>query len=345
MSTSAPALQAPTNPHNVTVKHTELYLPDGDLVISCPTKQSGSRMLFRVDRIFLSRHSAIFKDMFSLPPRPDGGVEQYDGAPFVCIPDEAEDMASFLEVQPIESYGVLKLATKYPVDSLSSLIIHHLRTEWPQNLKEWDLLQADIGQASFPPHITGISDKFPEPASLVRLVNDCNCPKSLLIPAFYTFSIVDYRTRREDAQNNGFARFSIASRWSLLEKEELLQLARGRAELADIIEDDLMFMLEDGTIEKSPPHCPYNRYWRPNRDMELDCPFEDVLIEYKESRGTPSVKNPDPLAILYDYVKFCDKYMECRQCATTAKRSFTEYREGIWNKLPALFGLDTEEGN
>ena len=76
-------------------RHPSLYLEDGDIVISATSKARTYTEFYRVDKVFLGRHSPIFNDMFLV-----GGSgaydEQYDGIPRVHLTDDAEDLAGFL---------------------------------------------------------------------------------------------------------------------------------------------------------------------------------------------------------------------------------------------------------
>lgn len=74
-------------------KHGLLYFTDGDIVLlSLPKDRVVTA--FRVDKVFLSRHSPVFKDMFSLPSLEE--VEKYDGTPLVRLQDMSERLVSFL---------------------------------------------------------------------------------------------------------------------------------------------------------------------------------------------------------------------------------------------------------
>ena len=73
-------------------RHPTLYFPDGDLVISATSRDKAFIQLYRVDKVFLARHSPVFKDMLFLGDG-DSHNEQYDGAPKVHFLDDAKDVA------------------------------------------------------------------------------------------------------------------------------------------------------------------------------------------------------------------------------------------------------------
>ncbi|KAI0791169.1 hypothetical protein C8Q75DRAFT_61827 [Abortiporus biennis] len=102
---------------------------------------------FRVDSIFLSRHSPVFKDMFSIPRPP--ALETFDGAPLVRLSDSANDVEKLLNaLSNPESFaysrynprtpslvtGILLLAKKYQMDSIRTLILRNIEHDWPYNL-------------------------------------------------------------------------------------------------------------------------------------------------------------------------------------------------------------------
>ena len=78
-------------------RHESLYFDDGDIVLTTPIASRLERksMVFRVDKVFLARHSRVFKDMFSFTPGQDLR-DIYDGVPRVDLADDAESMQGLL---------------------------------------------------------------------------------------------------------------------------------------------------------------------------------------------------------------------------------------------------------
>lgn len=76
-------------------RNSALYFVDGDIVVTAASKNKSYTEFYRVDRVFLARHSTIFKDMFVVG-KSDLQMERYDGIPKVHLPDDAEDVAGFL---------------------------------------------------------------------------------------------------------------------------------------------------------------------------------------------------------------------------------------------------------
>ena len=75
-------------------RHDTLYFEDGDIVLSAKDGTDG-RVVFRVDKVILSRHSQVFADMFRLPCAP-GVNEEYEGAPLVALDDPGDAVEELL---------------------------------------------------------------------------------------------------------------------------------------------------------------------------------------------------------------------------------------------------------
>jgi hypothetical protein len=69
----------------------ELWLNGGDLII-----QAGNT-LFKVFSAILAIASPVFRDMLSVPQPADGAAENFEGLPFVRLPDTAFDVTQFLK--------------------------------------------------------------------------------------------------------------------------------------------------------------------------------------------------------------------------------------------------------
>ena len=84
--------EKPADKDKEKTRHPTLYFPDGDIVISATSAKDKNRIIFfRLDEIYLSRHSSVFKDMLSLPSDASTNAH-YDGVPHVHLPDSAEDL-------------------------------------------------------------------------------------------------------------------------------------------------------------------------------------------------------------------------------------------------------------
>ncbi|KAF7295799.1 hypothetical protein HMN09_01122800 [Mycena chlorophos] len=109
-----------------------LWFDDGTLVVRAQTT------LFKVHRSVLSARSSVFHDMLAFP-QDNGGLETFEGCPIVALPDEAQEVQSFLLAIYDSSYfmpppqpfdilsllGILRLAHKYDVEYLFKRALSH----------------------------------------------------------------------------------------------------------------------------------------------------------------------------------------------------------------------------
>ncbi|KAJ6580537.1 hypothetical protein DFH09DRAFT_1309863 [Mycena vulgaris] len=121
----------------------ELWFKDGTLVLGV------ERSIFRVYGGLLAEKSPVFHDMLEFP-QPDD-AEVFDGCPVVHLPDNEHDMKCFLRALfdfefflpfPEETtldtlIGVIRISTKYQVDSLRKRALKHLSSSFPPTLAEY----------------------------------------------------------------------------------------------------------------------------------------------------------------------------------------------------------------
>lgn len=203
----------PTQSPSLT-RHHDLWFIDGSVVL-----QTGNA-IFRVHKSQLSRHSPFFRDLFSLPQPTQVDVtastssqnspvlriepsDEIEGCPVVRLHDSSEDVANLLTAlydgpafgnnDPVDFRvvsGILRLATKYLVDSLRSKAIGHLSEAWPSTLKGWDARE-DAARASELQNGLGANGIYPSPISVINLAREVDAP-SLLPSAFYDLSRYHY---------------------------------------------------------------------------------------------------------------------------------------------------------
>ncbi|KAF8142000.1 hypothetical protein EV363DRAFT_41413 [Boletus edulis] len=180
------------------VRHPDLWFSDGSIVLQA------ENTLFRVHKSLLARHSGFFHDLFTLPqPEVDtkllsvqssGDIE---GCPVLRLHDAPEDVANLLTAlvdgpsfgnnDPADFQvvsGVLRLSTKYVVDSLREKALDHLSIAWPTTLKGWDTRE-DMSR-SFELQ-AGSESIYPSPIAVINLAREVNAT-SLLPSAFYDLS-------------------------------------------------------------------------------------------------------------------------------------------------------------
>ncbi|KIY46518.1 hypothetical protein FISHEDRAFT_75541 [Fistulina hepatica ATCC 64428] len=127
----------------------DVWLSDGNVIICAAGPSSGSdcdtRVLFKVHRSILSRHSAVLHDMFGLPLT-YSAEEAYEGVPLVYMHDDPVDVQNLIHAlynhesflpppagsPSIETiFSVLRISTKYVVTFLRKRAILHLSDFFP----------------------------------------------------------------------------------------------------------------------------------------------------------------------------------------------------------------------
>ncbi|KAI0045721.1 hypothetical protein FA95DRAFT_1560919 [Auriscalpium vulgare] len=203
------------------VRHPDLWFTDGSVVLQAES------MLFRVHMSQLSRRSVIFHDMFSLP-QPEvvtthatRAPETYDGCPLLLLYDTSDDLANLLIAiydgptfgkNDYEDFavvsGILRLSTKYVMDSLRSKALEHLSEAWPATLPGWDARE-DRARSYEYECPTDNSYLYPSPIAVINLAREINAP-ALFISAFYDLSRYTYAQIFE-LSDDASARFRPAS--------------------------------------------------------------------------------------------------------------------------------------
>ncbi|KIP07176.1 hypothetical protein PHLGIDRAFT_46105, partial [Phlebiopsis gigantea 11061_1 CR5-6] len=189
------------------VQHPTFYLPLGDLIVQSAADAEGTSTLFRVSKSLLAFNSPVFADMFALPTT--STQDLYDGAPLVQVTDTAEELAALFSALydpsslclprfdpdiPIRLAGVMRLASKYSIDTIRNRIVDIMNDNWPQTYEQWQIFQAEISAIkAVHKENNGLVDgrsfeeRIPEPAAAIRFARDFNIP-SILPFAFYTLA-------------------------------------------------------------------------------------------------------------------------------------------------------------
>lgn len=238
-------------------RHPSLYFPDGDIALSAKTA-AGVTQIFRVDRIFLSRHSEVFRDMFAVSSDKSSGAETYDGVPLVVMPreDVAEDVHTLLDVIyniecalsflfchkathplastlhrmlasplradiPLATLGLVKIARKYLVKGIETAVVRHIKSEWPSTLDEWDARSLELRK-----HPATSERSHPEPVSAIKFALAHGLQDTILRPAFYQLSITPIDTQSHDDTSPEHP--TLRARWDMFSAEEVLLFMKGR---------------------------------------------------------------------------------------------------------------------
>ncbi|KAJ7442720.1 hypothetical protein B0H11DRAFT_2093652 [Mycena galericulata] len=133
----------------------EMWFKDGTLVLVAGRSQ------FRVYGGLLAKKSPVFDDMLAVPQPLD--AEAIDGCPMVRLQDDEEDLLHFLRAlfdyelfQPPPNKtsfdtlaGIIRLSTKYQVDSLRTRALRHLSSSFPSTAAEY---RDNVSEAWTIPH-------------------------------------------------------------------------------------------------------------------------------------------------------------------------------------------------
>ncbi|KII94921.1 hypothetical protein PLICRDRAFT_67581, partial [Plicaturopsis crispa FD-325 SS-3] len=222
--------------------HPSLYHEDGNIIISA-FALDGTLCLFRIHKSMLEYQSETFAAMLSLPM---ASQEFYDGAPFVHLPDNAEDLVSLLQIfyhqtalpqkrlnpsTPFLVRGPLALTTKYNMDGMRNCIVDLIKSDWPASLTQWDRLETEIDSLcsehseKYDGKIDGLylDDILPEPVSAIRLAMDFNIT-NILPAAYYHLSRIDIDSDWTTSRQTALMDDQRTARWKLLRAEDLLHL-------------------------------------------------------------------------------------------------------------------------
>ncbi|TCD68725.1 hypothetical protein EIP91_010009 [Steccherinum ochraceum] len=132
------------NPSATTYERGDHWFEDGNVVL---VTQSTA---FRVHRGVLTKHSDVFKDMFTVPQ--PANVEMMEGCPVVHLTDTKEDLGRLLTLLfglPYSSIGfqrrprfilvstMLRLGTKYQIEVLRTDALRRLQNVFPSKLEKF----------------------------------------------------------------------------------------------------------------------------------------------------------------------------------------------------------------
>ncbi|CAL1715630.1 unnamed protein product [Somion occarium] len=207
---SLPGSDSSDHDEPIDMRHNDLWFSDGSVVLRA------EQTLFRVHMSQLSRHSLLFRDMFTLPQpstasepspsaihSPQTDLGYIEGCPVIHLHDKAEDLANLL----IALYdgptfgnndrsdfrvvsGILRLSAKYIIDSLRAKALAHLSEAWPSTLKAWDLRE-DLARVYELETGTPRGFRYPSPIVVINLAREIDA-LSLLPSAFYDLSRYSY---------------------------------------------------------------------------------------------------------------------------------------------------------
>ncbi|KAI0341740.1 hypothetical protein BDW22DRAFT_1331839 [Trametopsis cervina] len=350
-------------------RHPTVYFPDGDIVLCANLKASDGLRVFRVDRVYLTRNSPVFRDMLSLssPPAHGHHPEVYDGVSVVRLPDDADDLGNLLGLlyntmtaalqrldpnNALRVIGLLRLTAKYQMESIHTALLRCIQSDWPSTLHDWDRLQIEVEHArerlqhsncmitdDDESAQTYLDDTFPEPASAILLATTFSCP-SILPAAFYQLAVTEasadwdeYRSSEAEPDTE-FEHQTVLSRGGRTARWTLLDqtnLLRYIRGRARL--DEWLPDIEDCiTSPLGAAECmiPQSCGWARTES------HRDFLLE-----GPGRVRPFDPLGALKYLLDMLPHISFCPVCSSHIRGELLRVRQEIWDELPSIFGFQS----
>ncbi|KAF7294471.1 BTB domain-containing protein [Mycena kentingensis (nom. inval.)] len=339
-------------------KHDDLWFADGSIIMQAEST------LFRVHKSYLSRHSVLFKDIFMLPQPPrsrsrsvgsevlDSAVlEELESCPVVFLHDKAQDVTVFLRALydgcdwgnnnradfEVVS-GILRLATKYIVDSLREKALKHISTAWPSTLKGWDARE-DVGRAFEMETSTSSGHFYPSPIAVINLAREVDAP-SLLSSAFYDLCRYTYSQIYEPVEDEPLHQSPDASPLSSL---DMRRLSLGKEAAQHSITNLIQHLGHAQTAQRQVSHLRKNSIHAIclsaaacRKDFVELTQLATQHYLFDRERG-----HCDPLYVSEEIgqLKSAD-ISECKACARALESWAARERQKIWQMIPVWFKIE-----
>ncbi|KAJ3554525.1 hypothetical protein NM688_g3063 [Phlebia brevispora] len=343
--------------------HHDLWFSDGSIVLQA------ERTLFRVHISWLSRHSMVFRDMFSMPqPAPVERSQDIpsdfvpDGCQYMRLDDTAEDLANLLTaIYDGPSFGnndradfqilsgVLRLSTKYAVDDLRRKTIEHLSVAWPSTLKGWDARE-EAARTSEAESAIPRRQRYPSPIAVINLARKVDAP-SLLAAAFYELSRYHFSEIFGPGQHA-----ALRSDTEVLSPTDLQRLALGKEGSQQAIPALIQSMGLHSQREHTLYSChgtariPAHHRRRSSGQVctsaaacrqDLAELVELATQHYLFDRGKGCT---DPLYVAEELGQLKSAELnDCQACARSLEAWASKEREKIWKLIPGWFHLEYED--
>ncbi|KAF8909380.1 hypothetical protein CPB84DRAFT_1765993 [Gymnopilus junonius] len=340
-------------------RHTDLWFDDGSVI--CRAENT----LFCVHMSQLARHSLVFHDMVMLSHpetsrldssmlMPEGKSSVSRRVPVVYLYDSAEDVGNLLTaLYDGPSFGsndeddfrvvsgILRLSTKYLIDSLRAKSLAHLSQAWPSDLRTWDLRE-DIARGF---ESEGREHRYPHPFSVISLAREVIAP-TLLPAAFYDLSRHSFSQIFEPNEDDALYRSPPPPPLSAVDTQKL---CLGK-ETSQITITTLIQSMGSGQYIRSAPQHSTHSHFRKNsgggvcvsaaacrKDFTelVDLATQHYLFD--RERGCH-----DPLYVAEELGQLKSaEFSECKACAKSLEAWAAREREKIWKMIPYWFRLET----
>ncbi|KAJ7449668.1 hypothetical protein FB451DRAFT_1566972 [Mycena latifolia] len=358
-SSSEPSsLKSPVTNFSELQRHADLWFNDGSVI--CQAENT----LFRVHVSQLSRHSALFRDIFTLPqPSRPRSLSNFDEDTrtildecenFVFLHDKAEDVANFLAAlydgpnfgnNDQEDFrvvsGILRLSTKYIVDSLRTKALAHLCIAWPSTLKGWDARE-EVARSFEMETSTSAGHFYPSPVAVINLAREINAP-CLLPAAFYDLCRYSYSQLYEPTEDEPL--YQPAPSPSLL-PIDMQRLSLGKEAAQHNITSLIQTMGHAQTHIRAQTHthirksssggiCVSAAACRKDFSELVDLATQHYLFD--RERG-----HCDPLYVSEELGQLKSaEFSECKACARSLETWAAREREKMWRMIPLWFRLES----
>ncbi|KAF8202520.1 hypothetical protein BJ912DRAFT_444693 [Pholiota molesta] len=351
-------------------RHPDLWFDDGSVI--CRAEDT----LFCVHMSQLARHSLVFHDMVTLSHPEATRVEStmlvHGGkttasrkVPVVYLYDSAEDVGNLLTAlydgptfgnNDEDDFrvvsGILRLSTKYLIDSLRAKALAHLSQAWPSDLKTWDARE-DLAR-SF--EMEGNPTRYPHPCTVINLAREVNAP-SLLPSAFYDLSRYSVAQIFEPTEDDPLHRSPPPAP---LLPHDMQRLFLGKEASQHTVTTLIQSMGSGQYIRHPPgssalggglghsmassprkardPHgvCVSAAACRKDFTELVDLATQHYLFDRERGCG-------DPLYVAEELGQLKSaEFSECKACARALEAWAARERERIWKLLPLWFRLEAQ---
>lgn len=231
--------------------------------------------------------------------------------------------------------GLVRIAKKYMVQDIASVVIEHVKSKWPSNLKAYDRLQEEFGSmAKADPNEKHPELFFPEPASAIAfaLEHGIQC---ILAPAFMALSAIDANDDWDKFRQWDNPDREMPARWSLLDRQALFRLLMRRDILVSALKSALQEVetMWDFGIGEGDFTCSKTRGSCAMASREL---AKDVFEVAMKEEGSGAI---DCFRVLNEVAEqFLKDESLCKTCCEGMSCMVKERREGIWLKHVTTLG-------
>lgn len=245
----------------------------------------------------------------------------------------------------------MKLAMKYEVKTVESLIKRHVESEWSIELVDWEHRELNkkapehwLASSESEPEGRWLADLVPEPASAIRFALDFDCP-DILPHAFLDLSLVPSNRgweSRECDPDSVFCQYGVAwsrhARWDLLGTSELHALSCGKEELQrrwNALATDLMISFATPVVDSESPHTPCRNMF--HKYMQWFLSYDRHVAHSRYEPGRLS-------SVLIDARDLLDSlsgWSLCDDCYKACAGTIQEWAQEVWRELPDIFDINS----